>query len=459
MRVRTQCWVSLLWLAFLLVAPEGVLGQGTLLNVVTNGPRASFFNLVILSEGYTADELVRFGADAQRLADRIFSVEPFKAYRRCFNVFGIAVASSESGSDHPSKGVYRSTYFSSTYDSQGIDRLITVTADGRFQVYNMLLKHVPDYDLAIVLVNDPQYGGSGGNFPTIVSTESSSAEIAIHELGHTLGGLGDEYGDPYPNYPDTEEHNTTKETDRNKVKWRAWIDPATPVPTPATTEFDATVGLFEGAHYHETGWYRPKLTCRMRDLSAPFCEVCGEALVLAMYVYVRPILSATPAAGAGLTVTNLQTAAFTVGTLPLDEAGYQIEWLVDNQPVPGVTGAVFEPSGFDLAPGSHAITVRVVDPTDRVRTDTFSRLVDTRNWQLRVVREPVTLTARYSGGGVELSWSGAAQGFVLESAAVGAGNEALVWTARLSVNHETGATFPAGDSGELFRLRTPRSGP
>lgn len=452
---RTRWWFSpLLWLVVLLGAHERALGQGTLLNLVTNGPRASFLNLVILSEGYTADELGRFETDARKVADGILSTEPFKAYRRCFNVFGIAVASLESGSDHPSKGIFRSTYFSSTYDSQGIERLITVSEDGRFQVYNMLLKHVPEYDLAIVLVNDPQYGGSGGNFATIVSTQTSSAEIAIHELGHSLGGLGDEYGDPYPNFPDTEEHNTTQETDRSKVKWRHWIDDSTPVPTPGTVDFEGVVGLFEGAHYHKTGWYRPKLTCRMRTLSAPFCEVCGEALVLAMYVYVRPIVSVTPAAGTEMGATNMQSATFSVGILPLDEAPMRLQWLVDGQPVPGAVGTVFEPRGFDFAPGSHQITVQVLDATERVRTDNFSRLVDTRTWQLRAAQEPVTLTARYSAGKLELSWSGTARGFVLESAAIGA--EALTWTARLTITGETGTTLTAANFGELFRLRVPR---
>ena len=93
-----------------------------------------------------------------------------------------------------------------------------------------------------------------------------------------LAGLGDEYTTANPGYPDIEEPNTTRETNRTAIKWKAWIDASTPVPTPPTNP--NLVGLFEGAHYHPTGWYRPKLNCLMRNFGVGFCEVCQEALVL-----------------------------------------------------------------------------------------------------------------------------------------------------------------------------------
>src|ERR1043165_8157445 len=71
--------------------------------------------------------------------------------------------------------------------------------------------------------------------------------------------------------------------------------PATPVPTPAVSSNSAVVGLFEGAHYHFTGWFRPKLTCKMRALGVAFCEVCSETLVKSIYGQIRPIEATSPA--------------------------------------------------------------------------------------------------------------------------------------------------------------------
>jgi hypothetical protein len=116
-------------------------------------------------------------------------------------------------------------------------------------VFNLLANLLPEYDVVILLVNDSKYGGSGGPV-AIASTNQLSTEIAIHELGHTVVHLGDEYSDPIPGYPDTEEPNTTAQTNPALVKWRAWFVPGTPYPTPPTLDFASIVGLFEGAHYH-----------------------------------------------------------------------------------------------------------------------------------------------------------------------------------------------------------------
>ena len=152
-------------------------------------------------------------------------------------------------------------------------------------------KYVP-----LVLVNDATSGGSdnGGTAAITDNTANSLATIFIHETGHVLGNLGDEYTSAYPGYPDIEEPNTT--TNTTNIKWSAWIPPGTPIPTPATINYSGTVGLFVGAHYHTSGWYRPMLNCRMQWEGTPdFCPVCQEALVLAIYGKTRPIDSASPA--------------------------------------------------------------------------------------------------------------------------------------------------------------------
>jgi len=192
------------------------------------------------------------------------------------NAFAISVASAQSGSDHPSYPSFRDTYFNSTYDPVS-DRLITIPTNstGQGKVDTLLQSFMPQYHLSILLVNDLVYGGSDGIDKTaIASTGFSSFEALTHETGHVLANLGDEYTNAYPGFPDTEEPNTTRETRRDFIKWKNWISTDTPVPTPATGAYSGIIGLFNGAHYHTTNWYRPKLDCAMnhygvaREISA-----------------------------------------------------------------------------------------------------------------------------------------------------------------------------------------------
>ncbi len=51
---------------------------------------------------------------------------------------------------------------------------------------------MPEYNFAIVIVNDPKYGGSGGPVCASSSNEDSF-EVLAHEIGHSMAHLADEY--------------------------------------------------------------------------------------------------------------------------------------------------------------------------------------------------------------------------------------------------------------------------
>jgi hypothetical protein len=265
-------------------------GQATFYTILTNGPASNRFNIVFLSEGYTPGQLAQFLVDATNAANIFLSNQPFAEYRPYFSAYAIAVPSAQSGSDHPTDPLHKDTYFNSTYDGFS-DYIISIPPNefdanynnGQGKVDALLNTHIPAYDLAVLLVNDGRPGGSdGGGKTAIAAVNFSLGDILLHECGHALANLGDEYTTPYPGFPDIEEPNTTRETNRTAIKWNAWISTNTPVPTPAeTSQYANVVGLFEGAHYHANGWYRPRLDCRMKSpFTRLFCEVCSEALVL-----------------------------------------------------------------------------------------------------------------------------------------------------------------------------------
>ena len=57
------------------------------------------------------------------------------------------------------------------------------------------------------------------------------------------------------------------------------VPKGTPIPTPATKKYAATVGAFEGGGYQSKGVYRPAQECRMKINDWPeFCPVCQRAI-------------------------------------------------------------------------------------------------------------------------------------------------------------------------------------
>ncbi|MGA2864777.1 MAG: M64 family metallopeptidase [Verrucomicrobiota bacterium] len=352
-------------------------GQPAMTTLLTNGPVANRLNVVMLAEGYTSNQLGQFLIDATNAVNALLSHQPYQEYRGYFNAFAISVASRQSGSSHPVEGTKLDTYFGTTYDQA--DYLITLPPSGQAKVDALLKNSLPQCHLPVLLVNDPVSGGSDGfNRTAIASTGALAAEILTHETGHVLANLGDEYTNAYPGFPNIEEPNTTRETRRGYIKWKAWIAADTPLPTPPTADYTEVIGLFQGAHYHATGWYRPKFDCAMNHVGVPFCEVCSEALVRALYQKVRPVDSFTPA-NTNLWLSPTQAAVFSLNVLQPATHNLSVQWFADGLGVSGATNLLF--TGLPtLGPGGHLISALVQDNTTLVRTDPAGLLSQVLTW-------------------------------------------------------------------------------
>lgn len=405
--------LALLWPLLLLTGNTASAQQFLVLR--TNGPTASRINIVFLSEGYLSNQVSQFTNNAITILSQILITSPFSDYTNYFNAFGIFVASAQAGSDHPSSNYSVNTYFNSTYDSYGTDRLITIPpndrdsnpANGQGKVDALLQTYMPEWDLRLLVVNDTNYGGSGGSV-IISSVNIYSPEIGVHELGHRYAGLGDEYSDPYPGYPDVEEPNTTQETNRTSIKWHPWILDTTPIPTPTT--YTTAIGLFQGAHYHATNWYRPKYDCKMRTLGVDFCEVCMEALVASTYNYARPIESVSPATNSVVQLTNNHDLVLSATPLQPSTFNLQAQWYTNNTAVAGATNMTLTLPGVLLPLGTNTVRALVWDPTTKVRIATnLTRLQDSRIWKVNVHEGPPkfqsvttptnSIKLTFSGGG------------------------------------------------------------
>ncbi|GAB1856350.1 hypothetical protein MHTCC0001_11850 [Flavobacteriaceae bacterium MHTCC 0001] len=258
-----------------------------------SGDNDKRINLVILSEGYQTMELDQFILDATNFSNAMFSQSPFLEYSDYFNVYAIKVPSNESGADHPANATDVSeplfpaitvdTYFNATFDAFGYHRFLyygidyTDAAIAEQKIISVLADNFPNYDQTLLLVNTTEYGGTGGQFP-IASV--SSFEISIHELGHSLFNLKDEYLLPDIFY--AEAINMTQENDPDHIKWKNWLN-------------INDVGIYP---HSTTGvpstWHRPHQNCKMRALDAPFCSVCKEGMVKKIHDLLSPIDSFTP---------------------------------------------------------------------------------------------------------------------------------------------------------------------
>ena len=376
----------------------------TVTQIRDSGQRDNRLNVVLLSEGYTSEELTtKFVADAETLVEGLLSSEPYARYRNYFNAFAIAVASAESGSDHPSRGVWRNTYFNSSFDTYGLSHAVTLPpndwnnsyAEGHGKVDRLLMQFVPDYDLAIVVVNDKEYGGIARSRTSIVSMSDQAIEVALHESGHSLADLGDEYEGAGPtDAVPVERPNATQQTSRDQIKWRSWILPQTPIPTPETIDPKTgdpihadKVGLFEGANYTPSGWFRPKYQCKMRAGNSPFCEVCLEALVVHFYARLSAIDSATPEQ-TNLMLYQGQSASLSIRRLKPLTHSLSAQWFVDGVPVQDATGDDFTVSSAQLSPGPHTVRVDVSDPTPLVRNDWLRSVTQSREWTVTINDTP-----------------------------------------------------------------------
>lgn len=240
-------------------------------------------DVVILPEGYTADEMDKFVADANRMVDALFEAEPFNRHKENFNWYAVKVPSAESGTDVPGEHVYKNTAFDSHFYTFDTPRYLT--SQDMLSIHDAAA--VVPYDHIYLLVNTSQYGGGGFyNFLSVTSVDDKLSEtVFVHEFGHGFAGLADEYYTSdvaYSEYYNLKvepwEANITTLVDFDS-KWSGMIDEHTPRPTPRTSKHKDVVGLFEGGGYLEKGIYSPVMDCRMKS-NGPngFCPVCQQTI-------------------------------------------------------------------------------------------------------------------------------------------------------------------------------------
>lgn len=228
--------------------------------LMVHGKDSESIVFLIVGDGFQKDEQELFNKKAKELEEYIITTSPFSKMKKYMNFYTLNVISKESGAAD-NRGDLKDTYFQSSYNFEyNIERLLAPT--NLWAAYDLANYYVPDFDYILMLVNDERYGGSGGAIPS-ASINTASYEIMLHEMGHTIGSLADEYwaGSQYA----TETSNMTQEKNPKKVPWSDLIG-------------QNGIGVYP--YSADPTWYHPSKNCKMEYLGKeyPFCEVCVRTL-------------------------------------------------------------------------------------------------------------------------------------------------------------------------------------
>lgn len=248
-------------------------------------------DIVIVPDGYTAAQMSQFKKDCETFKNEFFKYEPYTSHKDDFNIHAVLAPSQESGVDEPCKGIWKNTIVSCSYWSLGSERYLMTTDN---KTLRDVAANAP-YDQIYILVNSTKYGGGGifNWYCTGVNSNKMAGKIIVHEFGHGFAGLGDEYvgGSEYNDFYNLKlepaDPNVTTLVDFAS-KWKDMVEQGTPVPTPATSEYNDKVGVYEGAGYLRKGLYRPMQDCLMNHFGCDaFCPVCQRAIVKMIEFYCK----------------------------------------------------------------------------------------------------------------------------------------------------------------------------
>ncbi|WP_026162995.1 M64 family metallopeptidase [Kribbella catacumbae] len=358
----------------------------TVVPLQVTGPAASRFNLVVMGDGYTAADLPKFREQVDKHLNVLWSIEPFKSYRNYVNVYAVEIASPESGVDcdpsltSPKVDTPLQMGFWGGCNPASVQRLLTVSSTAAAQYADLVPGTTAANRQILAIGNSDTYGGAGGTYATASGGNALSALITPHELGHSLGGLQDEYdyyargerGAAYGGPEPSSIHHTLlteqQMLDQQK-KWFRWLG--------EPSESGGPIARYEAGMYAGSGVWRPSKHSMMKTLGYYFDQVSRERMTQRISSRASLFQASTPA---GPVAPNqlvwLQT---------LHPASHEltVTWTLDNTVLPTNNSRAVDLGSLNLSPGPHTLTAKIVDPTSFVRDPAVrasSALTATRTW-------------------------------------------------------------------------------
>lgn len=302
--------------------------------IQVTGPPAERLNLIVLGDGYQSDQQSIFLTDVDRNLAVMWATEPFRTYRSYINVYAVEIASIHYGVRcdpdgrvrHPDGRIRdtgqregpidtKNTALRMIFQNGCNDPLARGTVYGPApvdcasyadfyppgvdpcetgaQAHNRILDTfvMPLLGLprtaqnvqTLAIFNTFTYGGIGGTNATTSGGSPQGPLISLHELGHSLGTMADEY--PYssrdvirPCYTGPEPtsfHHTiytsTEQMIADQQKWFRWVG--------EESLSGGTIGLHEGGGMFPCGQHRPSEHSIMRWIGFDWDQIGREHMV------------------------------------------------------------------------------------------------------------------------------------------------------------------------------------
>jgi len=252
-------------------------------------------------------------------------------------------------------------------------------------------------------VQSPRGDSPGGLYAAFLRDSATSnnliAPLALHETGHSIVGLSDEYvggGDLSP--------LKNKTYDLTNIPWRLWLEPGIPLPTPdsyATDTLPDITNAYQrvGAYKQATAtFYRPTYVSMMEGVGdrSEFGPVNSEAIILAIYSKTGPMLSTTPTA-TSIRILSGQQQVFTPSKWAAPTT-ITTKWYLNSSTTPYATTDTLTIKYADLTPGTYTLKCVVKDETTMVRNDPQNLTQDTVTWTVaigdvpQITQQPSSIT-------------------------------------------------------------------
>src|SRR4051794_12476902 len=368
--------------------PSTGVGSATVVPLQVTGPPANRFNLVIAGDGYTESEQDKFMQQVDKHLNIMWSIEPYKSYRNYINVYAIKIISGQSGIDcdpnldSPKVDTPLGMGFWGGCNAGSVQRLVTVNNT----VLSRYTALAPGVSQRLALGNSDTYGGAGGTYATATGGNALSALISPHEIGHSLGGLADEYdyyqrgvlGGCYTGGEPSSVHHTLLTIDQmltQQKKWWRWIG--------EPSEAGGLIGRYEGGMYFDKCIWRPSQHSIMKSLGFYYDQVSREVMTQRISARVKLVDASTPTTAQ---VGN-QDTLWVDTQHPVDHE-LNVTWTVDGTAVPNSANKrSLKLADLALTPGAaHTVAAKVVDPTTFVRDPAIQNgtaLTQTLMWTVK----------------------------------------------------------------------------
>ena len=218
------------------------------------------FVIVIMGEGYTAEQQEQFLQDATEKVQGMLEWSPYKEYSDRINIYAIQTVSNEAGVMNEKTNLdtcfHVRAYGKSCFFSNGGEEK---AKELRAELENKYLDTGATVGTIHIICNTTANIGSSSNSLfsfSANSEENERGDVMTHEMAHSIGRLGDEYDKKLMG------ENISDTSDPDKIKWKKLLG-------------------FRGVGITVAGTqtiFAPGRVCMMRKLGNPFCEVCKMEL-------------------------------------------------------------------------------------------------------------------------------------------------------------------------------------